>query len=179
MTTHLNEIDIIDALDGAAPASASAHLQGCGACRERLDDLTACLQLARSADVPEPPGMYWEAFRRQVGRRLDTPAPSPWRRFGFLGALAAAAVLVVAVVNRPVEPPAAPLAPVAGIPAWTPLPPADDDPGLAVLGALPVADNGAAEAQCVGLGDCLNSLSDDESAALAPALEAALKGGRS
>jgi hypothetical protein len=105
------------------------------------------LELARSAEVPEPPPLYWEVFRRQVGRRIGEEAPAR-RAIGFwlFPALATATAVLIAfgLLRGPVgessrEPAAAPL------PAWSALPPADQDEGLEVLQAL-AAEGGPLDA---------------------------------
>lgn len=166
MRTHVSDETLADLLDGAAadPATA-AHLLSCDECRERLEGARIGLALARQADVPEPPPLFWEAFPRQVGRRL-AGGQRPWRRVVWpaLGALAAG-LLFVALPDRPTQ---APSAGAAMLPAWSPLPGADDDPGLEVLQAVAVDLD--LEVECEGLEECVADLSDEEGGALAEML---------
>jgi hypothetical protein len=57
------------------------------------------------------------------------------------------------------------------LPAWSALPPADEDPGLPVLEQVaPAVADAAASAECGDLAECVVGLSDEESRALADAL---------
>jgi hypothetical protein len=121
--------------------------------------------------VPEPSPLYWEAFRRQVGRRIQGEGRRTWLR--FLVPLAAAAGLVVAL-TRPPSAPSNSLVPVAAsvLPAWSALPAAEDDPGFEVLQA--VASSGSDLASSYERGsvqELLSDLSDEESQALAERLK--------
>jgi hypothetical protein len=165
MRTHVSDETLADLLDGAADPAAAAHLGACEPCRERLDEARIGMALARRADVPEPSPLYWEAFPRQVGRRL-AEGRRTWRRavWPAVGALAAG-LLFVALPDRPVrEPPTG----AARLPAWSPLPAADDDPGLEVLQA--VAAELELEVECEGLEECVSDLTDEEGGALAEML---------
>ena len=73
MAKHLSEERLQDVVDGAADEDARAHVTVCPGCRRRADEAALGLALAHEADVPEPSPLYWEAFRRQVGRRLLSP----------------------------------------------------------------------------------------------------------
>jgi hypothetical protein len=174
---HLGEAALIDLLDGVADAPARAHAASCLHCRGRLEQATAGLDLAREADVPEPSPLFWESFRHQVGRRIEAGDPPPaWRRFAALPWLAAAAALVAVAVLVPRGPGPAPASPAASVlPAWSALPPAEEDPGLEMLAAVLPGNTGLGPlAECQGLGDCLaeaSALSEEESMALTEALQ--------
>jgi hypothetical protein len=158
---HLDDETLVDALDGGPAAE---HARACAPCGERLAQLQTALHTARSADVPEPPAFYWASLRRQIGHRIaaePSPRPSlaPW---AGLAAMAAAAALAVVLLRAPASGPgpAATASPVA-LPSWSALP--EDDPALAVLGALdPTSEAVQAEA-CDDVSDCMEGLSDDES----------------
>ena len=60
------------------------------------------------------------------------------------------------------------------MPAWSPLPAAEEDPGLPVLQAL--GPGVAPAVECGGLADCLADLSDEESRDLVRTLRAGAKG---
>jgi hypothetical protein len=174
MRTHLTDKAMTDLLEGGGSPAEWAHVAACRECRSRLEEARLGLGLAVRADVPEPPGMYWEALRRNVGRRISEEAVGkPRARWGWLAPLAAGvAVLAVVVVfvaggREPVSTPAQP------VPAWSALPPVEEDEGLAVLAGLTTADSevgwtGWEEGQ--GLGAFVAGLSDEESEALVAAL---------
>jgi hypothetical protein len=124
--------------------------------------------VASMAEVPEPPGLYWEVLRRNVGRRIaEEPGRRSWRGWMLPLAVATAAVLVLAMsfVGRP--PTASDSPPL--LPAWSALPPVEEDERLAVVsglaeGELPDWEEGR------GLGAFVAGLSDEESEALVAAL---------
>jgi hypothetical protein len=168
MSAHLSERTMMDVLEGGGSPREWAHVASCGGCRARLEEARAALELAGGADVPEPPGLYWEALRRNVGRRIDeAPVRSPRRSWLIpLAAVAAAAVVVaVSLVGRPPEP----AAPASHLPAWSALPPVEEDDGLAVVTGL-VEDELPAWDEGQGLGAFVAGLSDEESEALVAAL---------
>jgi hypothetical protein len=167
MTGHLSDGELLDLVGADAPEHAAEHLRGCRACAQRLRDARDGLALARAGALPEPSPPDWRSFQAELKRRIETAPARP----RLVPALAAAAALVAALLVVSPRPSRAP-DPVAPLPAWTPLPPAETDVGLWVLEqALVAADDLAAVAPgCAGVGDCLASLSDDETAALAEVL---------
>lgn len=171
---HLSEEVLVDLMDGTAPGEARAHAATCLECRARLEGVTSALEAAAAADVPEPAPLFWESFRRQVDSRILSEA-RPWRRFTVSPWLAAAAALLAALgllLPTAPAPSAAPSAAVA-LPAWSPLPPADEDPGLEVLAAVVPPEDLEPLAGCQGLGDCMAdaaALTEEERTALAEAL---------
>jgi hypothetical protein len=175
MFGHLGERTLLDVVEGRADVHAERHVRECAACRARVDEARAGLELGRQADVPEPSPLYWESFRRQVGRRLDAQR-SP-RRFGPLPALGGLAALAAVVYGLLIVPPRpTDTARDAALPAWRPLPAASDDLGAVVIEALaPTEDDLALVSACRGL-ECLEGLSDDETRAVAEALRAELAG---
>ncbi len=180
MTRHVSDESLPDLAEGGGSDEDRAHAAGCGACTARVEETRAVLALARRADVPEPPPLYWEAMRRNVGRRLaEEPRRAP--RWAWLTPVAAAAAAVVAVVvlttgrtHAPSAPPERTLA------AWSALPPAEDDASLEVLEGLAVADADLAELdEGRGVGAFLAGLSDEDDRALADSLRSARQGGES
>jgi hypothetical protein len=170
MARHVTDEALFEVLEGAGRADATAHAASCGACAARLDEARAGLALARGAEVPEPSPLYWEAFRRSVARKIESDGSGGARRFvGWsLVAAAAAAAIVVVVLRPPVMPSATP-SPM--LPAWSALPPADQDEGLAVLQGLAEGDGELAAVRGERLVvDSLVDLSDEEVQAVGDAL---------
>jgi predicted anti-sigma-YlaC factor YlaD len=167
MGEHVRDDELMDAAEGTASAVVRRHVEACVACRERVAEAAAGWEAARVADVPEPSPFYWEAFRRQLGRRVG--AERRWRLAAWTPALAAAAVLAVGIglFTRSPEPDR----PADTLPAWTASWPAgEEDAGLARLGALALVDADEVAAGCSGITRCLAGLSDEEAMALADAL---------
>lgn len=171
MRVHLSEESTIDAVSGEAPADVRRHLQACPECSARVAEARVALALAADAEVPEPPPLYWEAFRTQVGRRV---ADEPRRRLmpWLVPVLAAAAAVLIAVsLQRGEATVAPPPSAVAVLPPWSALPPPEEDPGLAVLRAFELTDGTLETAlPAESVSGALADLSDDESADLAEAL---------
>lgn len=173
-TGHLTEERLLDAVEYGAGAEGRAHIEACAECRARLDEARAGLTLAREADVPEPSPLYWEAFRRQVGRRIVEERPRWHRWLVPLAAATAVLTLAVPILDGPV--PESPAVPV--LPAWSALPPADEDEGLAVLKGLGVAEADlAAVGESSGLDEALGDLSDEEQDAFADLLRRRMQEG--
>jgi hypothetical protein len=172
MSKHLSNERLIDVLERTASPRDREHARSCDVCRARVEEATQGLDLAREGDMPEPPPLYWEAFRRQVSRRLATEGRAGWWwRLGPALA-AAAALLAMATSHTPRGPEPVPLS--GALAVWSALP--EDDPGLSVLSGL--AANGV---ELVGvrmrgdLAEELVGLSDEDSQALAEALRQELK----
>jgi hypothetical protein len=161
MRSHLTEDMLEEALEGLGSGEARRHLAECGDCALRLEEARAGLALTADAEVPEPPPLYWEVFRRQVGLRISEEAPAR-RAIGF-----------VSLTRSPgaVETPQ----PLPTLPAWSALPPAEEDEGLEVLQAL-AAEGGALDAALPArsVAGELADLSDEESAGLVDALHGEL-----
>lgn len=178
MSIHLSDETLIDLLEESAGGEARRHAAECPLCDARLGEAREGLRLAGSAEVPEPSPLYWEHFRRQVGRRLESVEPRRWP--GWLwGSLAAAAAVVTVAVWLPRTPAGVvqPLAP--SLPAWSALPPSEADEGLLVLAAIApgAGDALGVVADCRDLGSCLADLSEEESRMLAEALRGQLPNG--
>lgn len=177
MTPHLTDDAALDAALESGSASARSHAQGCAACAGRVDELRGALELARTAEVPEPSPFYWQQLRSGVSRRI-AGEPGP-RRVAFLLPLAVVAglgavALSLVLPRTPEPPPAAPLA------AWSALPAEDEDDGLRVLEGLALASGGSSEwPETFGLAGYLAGMSDDESVALAEGLRLQRQGGES
>ena len=179
MRRHLSEQSLLDLAESGGGSAERAHVAACVTCSSRVEDLRATLAAASRADVPEPSPLYWEAMRRNVGRRIAEEPTRSWSAW-LAPAVATAAVAVVAValtIGRPVVP-----RPVVEppLPSWSALPPAEDDPSLAVIEGLAMADGslGAME-EGRGVGAFLAGLSDEDYQALEESLRNGGKGGQS
>jgi len=180
---HLSDETLMDALESAAGGAVAEHLAACPACTARLEEARIGLELTREAAVPEPPGIYWQSFPRQVARRIDAaPAARAWPAWtagtwiarGLAATVAVGGALVfLAMPGQRREPSPAPTTAAQTLPAWSPLPAAEEDPGLPVLQALGPAVIPAVE--CSGVADCLADLSDEESQDLVDSLRASVK----
>lgn len=164
MRTHLEDDVLLDVTLGVASAAATRHAEECDSCARRIADARAGLALAAGAEAPEPSPLFWDAFRRRVGTAIEAE-PRP-RRFGgfFVPALLATAATVVLVTFLPREPEVTLISPAP----------------LAASSALPVLEDGAdagsvdALAECRDVAACVANLTDEESRALADALQAEL-----
>jgi hypothetical protein len=164
-TRHLSDDLLLDAVEASADADARAHLVGCAECRSRRDEAREVLRLAREADVPEPSPLYWEAFRRQVGRRIaeDRRPARAWLL--PLAAAAAALLFVVPLLRNAVPHGSGPGAPP--LPAWSALPEGDEDEGLALVAESGIAETDlAAVGEMKGLDEVLGDLSEEELSAV-------------
>jgi hypothetical protein len=179
MNRHLSDELILSLAQGGGASAERAHALDCGRCAERVEEARAGLTLARRADVPEPSPLYWEAMRRSVERRIaEEPRRSP--RWAWLAPIlaTAAAVTVVALTTGRAHAPVA--LPGPTLPAWSALPPAEDDASLGVLEGVAVADGDlGTDDEGRGVGAFLAGLSDEDYRALADSLREAGKGGES
>jgi hypothetical protein len=179
MNRHLSDGSLVSLVEGGGTDLERAHVAACGGCAERVEETRAGLALARRADVPEPSPLYWEALRASVERRIaeEPRRAAPW---AWLAPLAAAAAALTVVALTAVRTPAPIAVPGPTLPAWSALPPAEDDASLEVLEGLAVAggelgmpDEGR------GVGAFLAGLSEEEYRALADSLREAGQGGES
>jgi hypothetical protein len=174
MRGHLNPEAMIDLAEGGGGGDERRHLEACGDCRAQVEDLREGLGGLASVEVPEPSPFYWEAFRRQVGGRLESEAPpARWSSWWLPGLAAAAALLAAVLLHPPATSLPSPAGSVAMLPAWTPLPAGEQDEGLPVLQGL--AAKGELTA-CGDLGGCLAELSDEDAAAVTAALRSEIEG---
>ena len=96
---HLDDSQVLDAVDGRPDAAAASHLAACVSCSARVDELRTVLLTAADADVPEPSPLFWDHFPARVNRAIDAaPEPRSWvsaSRWLWGSAAAAAVVLVL------------------------------------------------------------------------------------
>jgi hypothetical protein len=170
MRAHPSDETMTDLLEGGGTPAEWSHVAACTACRARLDEARVAVELARGAEVPEPPGLYWEALRRNVSRRIAQEPQAPRLAWSWLAAAAAAAGALVVAAALVTHPPA-PGSAGRELPAWSALPPVEEDVDLLVVSGFAVAEEGMAEwDEGRGLGAFVASLSDEESEALVEAL---------
>jgi hypothetical protein len=104
---HLDETQLLDALDGGPDEAAAAHIASCASCAGRVGELHFVLQSMRAsgaADVPEPSPLFWEHFPARVSRAIDAKPERPawFGAYGWLwGSAAAVAVMLVLLALPP------------------------------------------------------------------------------
>jgi hypothetical protein len=176
MRGHVTDDEVLDLAEGGGAEAARAHAEGCLTCSSRVGEARAALDVAVRADVPEPPPLYWETLRRDVGRRIaeDRRRPPRWAWLAPLAAAAAVGVIALST-GRPHAPPSGTATTLA---AWSALPDAEEDPSLPVLEAV-LEEDPAAFDEAAGVAAFLASLSEDESRALADSLRRSGLGGES
>jgi hypothetical protein len=187
MTIHLADESVPDLAEGRGSEAERAHVAACASCASRVADVRSALDLARRVDVPEPSPLYWDAMRRSVGRRIDEEPrlrARTWRQWmvplAAAAALAAAVMLTSGRTHAPATAVPGPVLQAPRLPAWSPLPDAENDPSLAVMEGFASQDDALADVdEGAGVGAYLASLSDDDYQALAVALRSAGKGGES
>jgi hypothetical protein len=170
---HLSDETLVDALDGRADGSSREHLAQCETCAQKLAEAEAGLALAHRSEVPEPSPLYWSALRHNVGRRIAEEPRSASRLGWFVPVAAAAALLAVAMGRSPAPAPPPAVSPrgVAALPAWSALPPIDEDEAVPLLqGVLASVGSGWDEGR--GADAYLASLSEADSSALVETLAA-------
>jgi hypothetical protein len=169
MTAHLSDKAMMDLLEGAGTTREREHLDSCPSCALRLDEARVALERASRTDIPEPPGLYWEALRRNVSRRIAEEPPRRMRWGWLVPVAATAGALVVAfsLIGRVPEPTA--LAPT--LPSWSSLPPLEEDENLFVVSGFAIGEDELFEwDEGQGLGAFVAALSDEDSEALVEAL---------
>ena len=172
MTGHVSDDRMIDLLEDHGSPADWAHVASCQGCRSQLEAARVAADLAATTEVPEPPGLYWEALRRNVSRRV-AEEPKARSRWSWIVPLAAAAAAVLVIGISVVDRASVPSGAESVVPAWSALPPVAIDEGLLAVGGFASVDGeemGWEEGR--GLGAFVASLSDDESEALIEALRA-------
>lgn len=100
--THLDDIQLVDALESATDLH--PHLHDCAACRAKVDELRASLAAVQADGVHEPSPLFWDGFARRVNAGIDERYLSAggWlpQALAWSGVLA----LVLAVVSIMVAP---------------------------------------------------------------------------
>jgi len=169
MPDHLTPDRLAEVLEDEASSADRAHVAACPQCTALVAEARTGWDVAADVDVPEPSPLYWEGFRRAVGRRIETERRRLWA-LRVVPVLATAAALAFIVPSLRVAPPSRAPVPRAALPAWSPLPPADEDPGLAVLAGLARTTPELTLRECGGIAECVSELPDDDSGAIIQAL---------
>lgn len=182
MRGHPTAEVLIDLAEGRGSAEARRHVAECGACRTEIAQLETLVEHLREVPVPEPPALYWEAQRSRVRRQVEDEAVPARPRRGvwlWLPVLATAGALAVFVMPRLEWNGAAPSATPAAafVPAWTALPDAEEDTGLAVLHGLVSTGAMQSVVECHGVAECLAAVPEEDLRRVAGAFQAALEGG--
>lgn len=175
MRGHVSPEALMDLAEGRGGDDERRHLEACSECRSQAEELRESLRALARVEVPEPSPLYWQAFRRQVGGRLESEErPRRWS-FWWLPGLATAAAVVVGLLllRPPLTSLPSPSVSAALLPAWSPLPAGAQDEGLPVLQGLAVTGELTA---CGDLGGCLSDLSDEDAAAVTAALRSEIEG---
>jgi hypothetical protein len=181
MWTHLSDDVLMDMVEGAAGDKAERHVAACASCRARVEEARTALGWTAAATVPEPIPSYWDVMRRRVAQSLvEAPAARSRRPLWAAAAVAGAALIAVVVIAPGKAPVSSGATPAASLPAWSPLPPNDEDPALPILELVmaPTVAAATPAAFCSDVSECVVGLSDEESGELADALRAQLAAGR-
>ena len=180
MWTHVSDAALMDVVEGTGGDRAQRHVAGCARCRARVDEARTALGFAAAAAVPEPIPAYWDVMRRRVAHALVEAPAARSRRPLWAAAAVAGAIVIAFLTVGPAKDSLSPQAPkVAALPAWSPLPEADEDPSLPILEVVaPTVAAAMPSAICSDVSECVVGLTDDESQELADALRAQLAKGR-
>ena len=105
---HLDEEEIVAAIDGELGADRTPHLVACRACRETVAGLANVMTDAAAVDVPEPSPLFWGHLSTRVRDGIAEPGPDRPGLFDWLrspaaaSSLVTAALLIAIVLYRPV-----------------------------------------------------------------------------
>lgn len=102
---HLDELALVDVIEGRADVASMAHLSVCADCREQVDTLGGVLRSVTGGEVPEPSPLFWGHLQARVAAAIDAPeTPGRWRTggaFGWLTAGSLAATLTLLLLTSP------------------------------------------------------------------------------
>jgi hypothetical protein len=85
---HLEDIELVDWLDGVLPDARREHGESCAECRRRLSALQSTVARAAAVNLPEPSPLFWDHFSARVHEAVALE-PSPRRWFAWPGRAAA------------------------------------------------------------------------------------------
>jgi hypothetical protein len=101
--SHFSASEFVDLLEGRLAAERANHVDGCEACRARLDEVRQAVSRSSEVEVPEPSPLFWEHLSARVreGIELDPEIERAgsfsWTRTGAVFASAAAAALAILI----------------------------------------------------------------------------------
>jgi hypothetical protein len=76
---HLEDVELVDWLDGVLADDRRQHADACAECRTRMSALQADASRAAEVNVPEPSPLFWEHFSARVHEAIAAePRPSAW-----------------------------------------------------------------------------------------------------
>lgn len=180
---HLDDTELVDALDRSVSERIARHLVVCGTCRAQLEDLRLAATHLAGEEPAQPPGAFWDHFADRVNRAIDTPAPERgWFTIGHLAWLGSLAIVALAMTaSLLLRGPRGEIVETAGaVLTDVPADPADDEAWTLVgmLGAEldfdDVRDAGIAPA-AGAIDRAAVELSDEELAALVKLIEEDMK----
>lgn len=184
MTPCLAPDEFVDLADGTLSPGRRAHVSRCASCQALAVEVREALELAASAEVPEPSPYFWASLNARVRAEIAQAAPEgrrTWWRWNVLVPMAGLVALVVALtsaVERGMPAPAAePDADVAGrLDVLDDAPPATDDALAMMIELAADLPEGGWDALGVHalpeMGEAAAVLSTDEQHALAALLRA-------
>jgi hypothetical protein len=173
--SHIQDEEWITLVEDGGDPEQRAHVVSCVACQATLSEVREGWDLAREAEVPEPSPLYWESFRRGVGRRIAQPPAFRTASRSLRWALAASVLISLSLSLIALREQAVTRNPgAATLPVWAPLMPSEEDPGVPVLEGLDVAD--LSHAACSDVSLCLADASEEDGERVAVELRKELKG---
>ncbi|MEX1126934.1 MAG: hypothetical protein WD227_09470 [Vicinamibacterales bacterium] len=99
---HLDDTQLVDAVDGRLDAATAAHAEACDTCGARVTEMREALRGLAAVDVPEPSPLFWDHFPSRVSRAIDAAAaPQRWFTPARLVWGSAAALIVVLLLLLP------------------------------------------------------------------------------
>jgi hypothetical protein len=176
MERHLSDEMALDVVESGPREQTRAHVAACAECGQKIEDLRTALHAVRGAAAPEPPPEYFARLGREIGRRIDSePSAAGWRAWLWVPALAVAgaAALYLAVLPPAQSGPGAD----PTLPAWTATSADEDIVMTALVGLEPTAEDVAVATGQGGIANEVAGLSEDESVAVAGALQTAIRSG--
>lgn len=73
--THLDDLELVDALDATLVDTRVGHLDACADCRARVDALRATMSRVADDRVPEPSPLFWDHLSARVREKVRGETP--------------------------------------------------------------------------------------------------------
>lgn len=98
---HLSHDQLLSAAEGGTEQAASEHVETCGSCRARVDDLRQMIGLTRDERIPEPSPLFWDHFSERVREAvaLEPQPRSGWSGFGLQWTASVIGALAIIVIG--------------------------------------------------------------------------------